>query len=318
MAQFTFDKNKLSFVKKEKTAFSIVLIVLKWIAVSFLIALLFYGIIALLFSTDREKHISAENEYMEQQYEKMSQQLEQIDEVISGLEVRDQQIYKDVFNSPPPSYENEDTTRLDISSLYLQSYTDIVWITHKANVDISNEIHRTEQNIELIDSYLKKAGSTIVSLPSIIPVKNFNIAQTGASIGMKVSPFLKNFANHDGLDIMAPLGTDVLATADGVVTQVQKNQRGFGNKIEITHADGYVTSYSHLNDIFVSKGQSIKQGSVIGRVGSTGMSFATHLHYSVFKDGKAVDPLNYFFAELNPDDYRAMITMSMNTGQSMD
>lgn len=318
MTQFTFDKNKLNFVKKEKTLLSILLKILEWIVISFLIALLFYAVIALLFSSDREKRVAAENEYLKQQYEDMSKQMEQIEDVVSGLVMRDQQIYMDVFNAPPPSYENEDTTKLDISSLYLQSVKDISWITLKTNIDISNKVHTTDKNIADIQRYLDNAGASVVSLPSILPVKNFNIAQTGASVGMKISPFLKNFVNHDGLDLMAPLGTDVLATADGVVTLVQKTQKGSGNRVEITHGDGYVTAYSHLSDILVTRGKSVKQGSVIGRVGSSGMSFATHLHYSIYKDGQAVDPLNYFFADLNPDDYRSMINMSINTGQSMD
>lgn len=318
MTQFTFDKNKLNFVKKEKTLLSILLKILEWIIISFLIALLFYAVIALLFSSDREKRVAAENEYLKQQYEDMSKQMEQIEDVVSGLVMRDQQIYMDVFNSPPPSYEGEDTARIDIASLYLQNVKDITWLTLKTNIDIENNIHRTDDNITIINDYLDKAGSSIGYLPSIIPVKNFNIAQTGASIGQKVNPFLKSFADHDGLDLMAPLGTDVLATADGVVTLVQKTQKGSGNRVEITHGDGYVTAYSHLSDILVTRGKSVKQGSVIGRVGSSGMSFATHLHYSIYKDGQAVDPLNYFFADLNPDDYRSMINMSINTGQSMD
>lgn len=318
MTKFVFDKNKLSFVKKKTTFLSIIVTGLKWIGISLGIAVLVYALFALLFSTERERQIAAENEFMEEQYEEMSEQIDIIEDVISGLEERDKNIYQDIFNSMPPNYANADTSTIDISSLYLDSFQDIVWTAHKTRVNIDNSIYRTDKNIGIINNYLDKKESATTSIPSIIPIKNFNIAQTGASIGLKVSPFLKNFAEHNGIDLMAPLGTDVLATADGVVTSVQKGQKGSGNFVEITHRNGYVTSYSHLNDILVTNGQSVKQGSVIGRVGSSGMSFVTHLHYAIKQNGEVVDPLNYFFADISPEEYQTMITMAMNTGQSMD
>lgn len=318
MTQINFEKDKFGFVKKPNGVMSILAVIAKWIAISFAIAVCIYFILALFVSTDRESKIERENEYMEEQYESMSKQLEQIDEVIAGLELRDKKIYQDLFQTVPQDYSMEDASSLDLSSLYLQSLQNIVWISHSSNVDIANKIYRTDNNIKNILDFLDEKGKNIQSIPSILPIRDFHIAQTGASVGRKVSPFLKNFKDHDGLDMMAPLGTDVRATADGIVSKVEKTKKGSGNRVEVRHSNGYVTSYSHLSDILVRSGQRVEQGSVIGRVGSSGMSFVTHLHYSIYKDGIAVDPLHYFFAELSPDDYKRMINLAINTGQSMD
>ena len=88
--------------------------------------------------------------------------------------------------------------------------------------------------------------------------------------------------------------------------------------IVIDHKNGYSTTYSHLGDILVRKGQKVKQGDVIGRVGLSGMSFAPHLHYEISFNGKIMDPVNYFFAELTPEQYKDLVAISSNTGQSLD
>ena len=76
--------------------------------------------------------------------------------------------------------------------------------------------------------------------------------------------------------------------------------------------------YAHLGDILVRKGERVSRGTVIARVGNSGLSFAPHLHYEVRRGGKIMDPVNYFFAELKPGSYREMVITALNSGQSMD
>ena len=88
--------------------------------------------------------------------------------------------------------------------------------------------------------------------------------------------------------------------------------------IEIKHKNGYVTKYKHLGDILVRKGQKVKQGAVIGRVGVTGMSFAPHLHYEVWLNDQMMDPMNYYFGTVTPQMFMDMAVIVANTGQSLD
>ena len=106
--------------------------------------------------------------------------------------------------------------------------------------------------------------------------------------------------------------------ADGVVRYVDHSSTGLGNVVAINHSGGYVTSYAHLENTRVNRGQKVVRGKQIGQVGMSGNSFAPHLHYEVRKDSVRVDPLNYMFASVTPEDYMWMLFMSSNTGQSMD
>jgi murein DD-endopeptidase MepM/ murein hydrolase activator NlpD len=108
--------------------------------------------------------------------------------------------------------------------------------------------------------------------------------------GWRVDPFTGVKSFHAGLDLSSPMGTSVKASADGRVSAVGTNAV-YGNFIILSHADNYQTMYAHLSRILVQKGASVSQGAVIGRVGSTGRSTGPHLHFSVYKNNRAVDPL---------------------------
>jgi murein DD-endopeptidase MepM/ murein hydrolase activator NlpD len=120
------------------------------------------------------------------------------------------------------------------------------------------------------------------------------------------------------MDFTAPSGTDVYATGDGVITDIIKSNRGYGNHIVVDHGFGYSSLYAHLDGFNVKKGQKVQRGEVIGFVGNTGMSLAPHLHYEVKLNGRTVDPVNYYFNDLSPDEYERMIDLAAKTGQSFD
>ena len=102
-------------------------------------------------------------------------------------------------------------------------------------------------------------------------------------------------------------------------TYSRSSKRGLGNHIVIDHGFGYETVYAHLNRFNnLRRGQKVKRGDVIGFVGSTGLSTAPHLHYEVHLNGKKVDPANYYFNDLTPEEYERMIELAMKSGQSFD
>jgi murein DD-endopeptidase MepM/ murein hydrolase activator NlpD len=160
--------------------------------------------------------------------------------------------------------------------------------------------------------------SGFVMPPMTNPLEDFSFAQTGASVGEKINPFYKVPIMHNGLDMIAPSGAPVYASADGVVRNVIRSRKGLGNVVEIDHGNGYVTRYAHLADVEVRKGRELKKGARIGYVGVSGNSFAPHLHYEVLRDTLVMDPVNHLFASVSPDDYMNMLIMAVSTGQSLD
>jgi murein DD-endopeptidase MepM/ murein hydrolase activator NlpD len=128
-----------------------------------------------------------------------------------------------------------------------------------------------------------------ISIPSIQPISNFKFT---SAFGVRSDPFRGSAAMHAGVDLSAPYGTPIYATADGVVDRAQWTG-GYGNMVEIDHGKGIATRYGHMSRIAAHAGEHVKRGELIGYVGSTGRSTGNHLHYEVRIDGHAVNPIPF-------------------------
>jgi len=133
--------------------------------------------------------------------------------------------------------------------------------------------------------------------PSIFPVKKIDGVEISSGFGMRMHPIYKIIRMHNAVDIVAPKRTPVFATADGMIRKVKQNHRegkGYGRYIIIDHEGGYSTLYAQLSGYNVKEGVVVKQGDIIGYIGSSGISTGPHLHYEVMKDGENVNPEDYF------------------------
>ena len=320
MSKFVYDKHKMSFRRSRLSVAGFFLKALKYLSISVLMALACYVVFAIFFDTDKEKKLIQENESLAEEYAQLQEKLEMVDGVISDLVVRDRTIYNDVFNSDPPrpGVGLIDSVTFDPVRLYSMHEDDIIWDTYAFAGKISSKLSNVSNWIVNIEGNLKEKGERVKYIPAIVPIKNFTVMQTGASTGPKYNPFIKAQKEHTGIDIMAPVGTDVLSSACGIVVSVEKAKKGLGNKITIDHGDGLQTTYSHLSQMMVARGRKVGRGDIIGRVGNSGASFAPCLHYEVIRNGEYQDPVNYFFADLTPEQYREMTIIARTTGQSMD
>lgn len=317
MSKYKFNKEQLSFVEDKLGIKGRLSVAFRFLLATILLAVLYYIIFALLFNTKQEELIIKQNQMMEQEYKKVADKMEILDKVIVDLKARDQEIYRNLFKSNPPDIFQGHYT----SSLYsrIDSASDITLVhlttlrNAKMEVLVDNQRKRIDEIFSALDSMKNLTG-----IPSILPVKDIGPSQAGAGVGSKIHPFYKTTVMHNGVDILSPLGTQVRAAADGVVEEVVKSDRGRGNQITIKHEFGYKTYYAHLGDILVRASQPVKQGSVIGRVGNSGLSFAPHLHYEITLNGEVLDPVNYFFAELKPEIFREMKINAASNGQSLD
>jgi hypothetical protein len=118
------------------------------------------------------------------------------------------------------------------------------------------------------------------------------IGELTAGFGWRIHPITGDRRLHKGIDIAAPIGTPIFAAADGIVTECGWDEGGYGNKLVIRHPDGSETLYAHNNRLFVSQGQSVKQGQPIAEVGSTGRSTGPHLHFEMLKAQQLIDPID--------------------------
>lgn len=168
-------------------------------------------------------------------------------------------------------------------------------------IDTSSMLGKTivgsDNSISLLHSSSPDMMYDNSDVPSIFPVKKVDGVEISSSYGMRVDPISKKKRLHKGVDIRAPKGTPVYAAADGLVRKViDKHEpgKGYGKYIIIDHANGYSTLYSMLSKINITEGQEVKQGNIIGSVGSTGRSTGPHLHYEIKKNGENVNPADYF------------------------
>lgn len=312
--QYTFDKNFNP--KKARTTFwSVFKRILFGFVASISLAIVYYVIFALFFSTDSEKILEQENAMYEREIPLLQERLALVDDVVEGLRIKDDIIYEEIFQSASPDVNPVQNIKF-LSNVDTLRDEDIEKNTAKVIAALEQSSARTDANFMEIVKVLTREGYDLP--PMTIPLDNFSFAQTGASVGNKVNPFYKVKMQHNGLDMIAGTGVAVYAAADGVVKEVIRSRKGLGNVVVLDHGDGYVTKYAHLADIAVSRGRSVKKGSRIGDLGISGNSFAPHLHYEVWRDTVALNPINHFFASVDPEQYVNMLIMSVNTGQSLD
>ena len=144
-----------------------------------------------------------------------------------------------------------------------------------------------------------------------------DLKRMASGYGWRVDPVYHIRRFHEGMDFSAPVGTDIFATGDGVVTYSGWRQ-GYGETVEIDHGFNYATRYAHCSKRKVKVGQKVKRGDVIALVGNTGKSTGPHLHYEVHYMGRPIDPRNFYFYDLSPEEYDLMVQISSNMGNMMD
>ena len=283
---------------------------------AFVFTLICYAVFSLTINTDLEGRLKRENKMYEKLYPQLLPQQKLLNDAVAGLELKDSEIYSEVFQSVAPSVDPIQSITAfsddeDLNNISLISYA-------SAKSD-SMYAKMFAVEAKLRSSLVKVATVPAKQLPPMhLPLSGISFTQLGASIGQKTNPVLKARVTHNGLDIIVSSGTPVYASGYGTVVNVEKSNKGLGNSITIAHESGHITKYSHLATMTVKRGSKVSCGQKIGTTGMTGSSFAPHLHYEVLKDGKYLDPVNFFFADVDFYEYANMFYIASNTEQSMD
>lgn len=283
------------------------------------VAVLYFIVFSLFFDTPIEHELKKSARRLEAEYRQLEKRYDTLQQVLDNVSERDKNVYKILFEAEPVLGEDEDRQRREEFRKQLNGMSNLelgVWFEQhlkKLYQRVSNYGIRIEADQERVAADLERA----LSIPAIQPVDNRILTLLTASFGERVHPFFKTMTQHDGVDYSVPTGTAVFATADGTVSSLQARGQS-GLNLTIDHGNGYETIYSHLDKVMTMPGRRVSRGDIIAFSGNSGLSFAPHLHYEIRYNGKAVDPVNYFFMELDMPRLRRLKEISGLGMQSFD
>ena len=291
-----------------------------YILIGICLGALFFFLFYMFFPSPREQQLMQENKNMEAQLQVINQQVDQLQLVATDLAQRDDNLYRVLFGAEPlPLSVRQGATRKMTYYEQMAQMTNSKLLSELSlKVDLlEKELYVQAKSYDELTLMAKDQEIRIENLPAIQPVLNKDLKRVASGWGWRVHPIYHTKKFHYGMDFSAPSGTEVYATGNAKVKFVGWKQ-GYGNSVVLDHGYGYETLYAHLYKQLVHVGQKVKRGDIIALVGNTGQSVGPHLHYEVHINGKAVDPRNYYFIDLSPEEYDQMVQLSNNFGQMLD
>lgn len=274
------------------------------------------------FDSPKEQALKKENEDLKLYYELMQEQLGSMDEMLAVLQEKDDYVYRTVFEAEPIP-----TTVREAGSGGVLKYRKLL----ESNLDNKDLVVSTLERLDRVKKKMyiqtksydevlelaKNKDAYYAAMPAIQPVSNKELRRLSSGYGLRTDPILKVKKMHYGIDFSAERGTPIYATADGTVAAAQRNFGGLGNFVKINHGFGFETIYGHMSRFIVKSKQKVKRGQVIGYVGNTGKSTAPHVHYEVHINNKTVNPVNYFYMDLDAKEYEEILRLASIENQSL-
>jgi len=321
--KYYYDSETLSYRKIEKKKgrrFGIIaLSVLGMLLSSFLLLLIYINLPYI--ETPKEKTLKRELTNMSLQFNLLNKKMDQAFTVLEEVADRDNNLYRIYFEANPIAEEQrkagfgginryKDLEGFDNSKLIISSSRRIDILTKQIVVQ--------SKSLDEIAKLAEEKEKLLEAIPAIQPVNNEDLTRMASGFGYRTDPFTKASKFHFGMDFTAPRGTPVYASGDGKVVRADNSASGYGRHIRIDHGYGYESLYAHLYKCNVRRGKRVKRGDLIGFVGSTGRSEAPHLHYEIFKDGRRINPINFYYGNLSPEEFVNMLRASQQENQSLD
>ncbi|HOF45373.1 MAG TPA: M23 family metallopeptidase [Bacteroidales bacterium] len=310
-----FLNQKFRFNKKELRRIIVRILWFGATALSF--AVLVIWISFYLFNSPREKMLQRENNELKLALKEVNSKLNSINLVLDDIQDRDDYVYRAIFETDPIDREERYPFLLEQSEYADLSHDEAIELiraTSKKTDRIMLRLALQSRSLDTVNRLVIEKEKMLQSIPAIRPIKNMSRVASG--FGMRYHPILKTLRRHAGIDISAPRGTPVYATANGVVTSENAGS-GYGINIVINHGYSYKTVYAHLSKKAVRAGQRVIRGQLIGYVGNTGLSMGAHLHYEVHKNGIPVNPVHFFFSDITPKEYDEILETSKKINQAL-
>lgn len=319
--KYYYDKQRLQFRQVRLSPVQWAMRIVGFLAASATLAIIIISLAYSYLDSPREKQLQSELDLMKEQYEGLKEKVVIMENVMNEIGERDENIYRVIFEAEPIGSEirtygpgsadkYEKLRGMSASGLMIES---------QARVDrLARQMYIQSKSFEEVAQLIQRKSDLIAAIPAIQPVRNRNLTQLASGFGYRIDPIYKTIKFHSGLDFNAPMRTPVFATGNGRISQLVRNDRGYGNYILIDHGFGYQTLYAHLSGFAIKPGQKIKRGETIGYVGNSGKSTGPHLHYEVLKSGEKINPINFFYSDLSPAQYEKILQRASALNQSFD
>ncbi len=294
----------------------------------FILGAMLFGFIGLIFlmntdllNTPQELSLQREVKNYELQFELLNRKMQQMEQVLTNIEDRDNNIYRLYFEANPIPEEQRRAGFGGVNrykSLEGFNNSDMIVATTKRMDIIQKQMVIQSKSLDEITKLAEEKEKLLAAIPAIQPINNEKLTRMASGYGWRSDPFTKARKMHWGMDFTAPRGTPIYASGDGVVKRADNSASGYGKHIRIDHGYGYMTLYAHLSKYNVKRGQKVKRGDLIGFVGSTGRSEAPHLHYEVWKDDERINPINFYYGSLTAEEFENMLKLASQENQSLD
>jgi len=259
---------------------------------------------------------------MKDNYSALNDKVKTLQDQLGVLEKRDNDVYRSIFEANPmPDSAREKMIEKQkefdkVNIIGDDTIADAVAQTlDKLTARAAFQLNSYAE----IEKLIKNQDVKLACINAIQPVSNKDLTRIASGFGMRIDPVYGTPKMHKGLDFAAPQGTPIYATANGTVAVAGFTDGGYGNHVEINHGYGYETIYGHMVKVKVRAGQHVTRGEVIGWVGSTGKSTGPHCHYEIHVNGEAVDPVYFFYNDINPDQFDRLLKIaSTGSAKSFD
>jgi len=320
--KYRYNESTLSYEKVELNGWQKLLRVLWFFTAATICGMGIYVVFNVIYDSPEERQLRADKEDLMIQYQLMNRKLDQMSTILADLENRDDNIYRTVFEAEPIP-DNIRKSGIGGVNRYknlerFRNESGTVIETARRLDMLAKQLYIQSKSFDEVMELAKKKEDLLASIPAIQPVSNSDLKRMSSGFGFRIHPIHKIRQFHWGMDFTAQTGTEIYSTGKGKVVFASNSHNGYGNHVIVDHGYGYQTLYAHMSEVKVKKGQEIKRGEVLGLVGNTGLSSAPHLHYEVIKDGNKVNPVNYYFNDLSPEEYDLMIQLASQENQSFD
>ncbi len=277
------------------------------------------------FPTPKEKVLQKEKEQLDFYVGQLNEEYDVLSKKIESLHEKDGQINRMILGAKPidEGIWNGGTGGHD-KYAFLENYKETGKIL-KSNLErvekLKFKIDIQKKSLDSLYNVATIKEKKLASIPSIKPVKETALRKDVkflSGFGTRIHPIHKLRRFHKGIDFTAPQGTDIQATGNGRIVSVNKAGSGYGKNVLIDHGYGYKTLYAHMHTISVRQGEVVKKGQKIGLVGSTGSSTGAHLHYEVWLNGIAINPIDFCLDGLTAKEYQDLVKRASVDNQSLD
>ncbi|MFZ6001608.1 MAG: M23 family metallopeptidase [Bacteroidota bacterium] len=320
--KYYYDTETCKYERVRTSTSDIILNTLGFLSLTLALAVGLLLLYSNYFESPKELILANEVKEMEYYYENLKKEVDKLNVILADMEHRDDNIYRVVLGSEPIENSVREAgiggadRYADIKSKSI-IHEDIILSLHESVDKLRRKVYIESKSQDEIVQLAESKEKLFAAIPAIQPVANKELIALASGFGMRVHPVYKVKKMHTGIDFAAAIGTPIYATADGVIDEVQVSFSGYGKMLEIDHGFGYRTRYAHMHGFTVRKGQKVKRGELIGFVGDTGLSTAPHLHYEVLINRSQVNPVHYFFNDLNASEYEKIIELASIENQAL-